>query len=413
VADAATGMAIDQDVLIKAEHVSKKFCRSLKRSLWYGVRDMAREVVGGGNCHDVLRQDEFWAIDDVSFEVRRGECLGLIGHNGAGKTTLLRMLNGLIKPDHGSITIRGHVGALIALGAGFNPILTGRENIYVNGGVLGLTKREVDQKIDDIVEFAEIAEFIDSPVHNYSSGMQVRLGFAVATSIEPDVLILDEVLAVGDAAFRAKCFKRIGDLARQSAILFVSHDQSQVVRICDKALLLDHGKPKYCGLPREALTQYRDLRVASAGRQICELDAAIAAWSLQPFKGEAPEGYRSGTPLRLSMTFHSRRRVTTGVCLINFFDESGTPAAQVDLSDKLREIPEGKSSLEVSLLRLDLAEGNYSINVAIFGAAKTQTIVHAVGCGILRVLGAPFLWTAYKAPVTDLVWLPCATVEQR
>src|SRR4029078_11456051 len=225
------------EVLVKVEGVSKKFCRNLKRSLWYAVEDIcsdlnpfskngssitthpleeAKDRLAGSpakskvppvdialteasNDKD-LRADEFWAVKDVSFELRRGECLGLIGHNGAGKTTLLKMLNGLIKPDKGRIELAVRVGALIALGAGFNPILTGRENIYVNGSVLGLTKKEIDSKFSDIVEFAEVGDFIDMPVQSYSAGMHVRLGFAVATAIKPDVLLLDEVLAVGDVA---------------------------------------------------------------------------------------------------------------------------------------------------------------------------------------------------------------------
>src|SRR5690606_1461878 len=163
------------EVLIEVEGVSKKFCRSLKRSMWYGLQDMAFEALGRGGAHDRLRHNEFWAVDGVSFQLRRGECLGLIGHNGAGKTTLLKMLNGLIKPHSGTIAINGRVGALIALGAGFNPILTGRENVYVNGAVLGLTRAEINDRFEEILDFAEMAEFIDSPVRNYSSGMRVRL----------------------------------------------------------------------------------------------------------------------------------------------------------------------------------------------------------------------------------------------
>ena len=230
------------NVLIKVEGVSKKFCRSLKRSLWYGMQDLGREITGrrhGGNGK--LRQEEFWAVKDVSFELKRGECLGLIGHNGAGKTTLLRMLNGLIKPDSGRIEMRGRVGALIALGAGFNPILTGRENIYVNASVLGLSKREIDEKIDEIIDFAEIGEFIDAPVQSYSSGMQMRLGFAVATTLNPDVLILDEVLAVGDVGFRTKCYNRIDKIADRSAIIFVTHSMPHVGRMCDKTIFMEKG----------------------------------------------------------------------------------------------------------------------------------------------------------------------------
>ena len=193
------------DVLVRAENIGKIFCRDFKKSLLYGVCDALHEFFPFPHAKEslpssgiMLRPSEFWANREISFEVRRGECLGLIGRNGAGKTTLLRMLNGLIKPDSGFIEVRGRVGAIIALGAGFNPVLTGRENVYVNGSLLGLSKKEIDGKIDDIIEFAEIGEFIDSPVQSYSSGMQVRLGFAVATAMDPDVLILDEVLAVGD-----------------------------------------------------------------------------------------------------------------------------------------------------------------------------------------------------------------------
>ena len=173
--------------LIEVEHVSKAFCRDLKRALWYGLKDISGELIGQRRDRSTLRRDEFWALNDVSFQVRRGECLGLIGRNGAGKTSLLRLLNGLVRPDSGQITMRGRIGALIALGAGFNPILTGRENIYINGSVLGLSKREVDAKLDEIIDFAEVREAIDAPVQTYSSGMKVRLGFSVATAMEPDV----------------------------------------------------------------------------------------------------------------------------------------------------------------------------------------------------------------------------------
>ena len=246
------------ETLIKVENVSKKFCRTLKKSLWYGMRDLGCELLGrghGGNGD--LRSDEFWAVKDVSFELKRGECLGLIGHNGAGKTTLLRMLNGLIKPDSGRIEIRGRVGALIALGAGFNPILTGRENIYVNASILGLCKREIDDKIDEIIDFAEIGEFIDSPVQNYSSGMAVRLGFAVAVNTEPDILLLDEVLAVGDVGFQAKCFNALSHFrGRGTAFVFVSHNMHQIARFADRALYLNRGRSIALGRVDGCLEHY-------------------------------------------------------------------------------------------------------------------------------------------------------------
>jgi len=229
------------EVLVKVEGLSKKFCKDLKTSLWYGVKDLVSGITGS-QANRELRDKEFWAIKDISFELRRGECLGLIGHNGAGKSTLLKILNGLINPDEGSVTMRGRVGALIELGAGFNPILTGRENIYNNGAVLGFTLKEIDAKVEEIIDFSEIREFIDMPVQNYSSGMKVRLGFSVAAQMEPDVLIIDEVLAVGDLGFYFKCLNKIGELIPKTAIIYVSHNMPQVARICTKILLLDKGK---------------------------------------------------------------------------------------------------------------------------------------------------------------------------
>lgn len=234
------------DILINVEGVSKKFCRKLKRSLLYGLQDIGSELIGRSRVPE-LRKDEFWAVNDVSFELKRGECLGLIGHNGAGKSTLLKMLNGLIKPDKGRIELKGRIGALIELGTGFNPILTGRENIYNNGAVLGFTKKEIDQKFDAIVDFAEIGDFIDTPIQNYSSGMKVRLGFSVAAQMEPDVLLVDEVLAVGDLNFRLKCFNLIDQIVEKSAVIFVSHSMQLVSRLCNQILMMEGGREMYKG----------------------------------------------------------------------------------------------------------------------------------------------------------------------
>jgi len=236
----------ENEVLIKVEGLSKKFCKDLKTSLWYGVKDLVSNISGNKEERE-LREQEFWAVKDINFELRRGECLGLIGHNGAGKSTLLKILNGLINPDAGKVTIKGRVGALIELGAGFNPILSGRENIYNNGAVLGFTKKEINSKVEEIIDFAEIREFIDMPVQNYSSGMKVRLGFAVAAQMEPDVLIIDEVLAVGDLGFVLKCFKTIDTILPNTAIVFVSHSMPMVSRICTQIILMEYGKSQFQG----------------------------------------------------------------------------------------------------------------------------------------------------------------------
>ncbi|CDH43062.1 ABC transporter ATP-binding protein [Candidatus Contendibacter odensensis] len=249
------------DTLIKVEGVSKKFCRSLKRSLWYGLQDLGSELRGrrhGGNGE--LRPDEFWAVQEVSFELKRGECLGLIGPNGAGKTTLLRMLNGLIKPDQGRIEMVGRIGALIALGAGFNPILTGRENIYVNASILGFSRSDVDRLFDEIIAFSGVGDFIDTPVQNYSSGMTVRLGFAVAAYMQPDILLVDEVLAVGDEGFQVKCLNKIGDLRKNgTVIILVSHNMHTISTYSDLILLKTREQALWFSDVGEGVTAYKQL----------------------------------------------------------------------------------------------------------------------------------------------------------
>jgi ABC-type polysaccharide/polyol phosphate transport system ATPase subunit len=264
---------MSEEAIVKVEHVSKKFCRSLKRSLWYGVKDLARELSARNGTHGIqMRPEEFLAVDDVSFELRRGECLGLIGPNGAGKSTLLKMLNGLSRPDAGRITIRGRVGALIELGTGFSPILSGRENIYVNGAVLGFSKKEIDRKFDEIVDFAELAEFIDAPVQSYSSGMRVRLGFAVAACLDPHILLVDEVLAVGDAAFRLKCMRTIRNRVDSGmTIILVSHQLGNIINVCGHAIWLDKGKIRNLGPADETCSAYETSLTTYpvvAGRQL-------------------------------------------------------------------------------------------------------------------------------------------------
>ena len=239
-------MKNDNDILVSVQNVSKKFSLDLKSSLKYGALDIIKSTFGI-KINKELRPKEFWAVQNISFQLKRGECIGLIGHNGAGKSTLLKVLNGLYTPDKGQIVMKGKVGALIELGAGFNPILTGRENIYNNASILGFTKKDVAEKIDSIIEFSEIEKFIDMPVQNYSSGMKVRLGFAIAAHLEPDVLIIDEVLAVGDLGFILKCFSKIDNLLPNTAVIFVSHNMPMVSRICNEVILIDHGKVTYQG----------------------------------------------------------------------------------------------------------------------------------------------------------------------
>lgn len=233
----------NNDVVLSGRGISKRFCRDLKRSLFYGVQDIVGELFGNRLQEKELRKSEFWALKNVNFELRRGEALGLVGANGAGKTTLLRIISGLIRPDRGSIAVIGKVAPLIALGAGFNPILTGRENLYVNMAILGLSKAEIDERFDEVVAFADIGEAIDTPVQSYSSGMSARLGFASAIHTEPDILLVDEVLAVGDSRFRGKCFQKLHELRQKgTSFILVSHDAHSILTVCESAVYLKQGE---------------------------------------------------------------------------------------------------------------------------------------------------------------------------
>ena len=270
---------MSQSPVVVVDRVSKKLCRRLRYSLWYGLTDLAAELTARERGEDLrLRYAEFLAVDDVSLELRPGECLGLVGHNGAGKTTLLKMLNGLIRPDKGRITMLGRVGALIELGTGFSQVLTGRENIYVNGAVLGFSKKEIDAKFDKIVDFAELGEAIDAPVQTYSSGMYVRLGFAVAAQLNPDIFLVDEILAVGDVAFRMKCFQYFLDLKRADrTIVVVSHNMIDINRVCDRVVVLDVGRKIHDGDLSAGIATYEDL-VSKTGRLADQRAVDAPAW---------------------------------------------------------------------------------------------------------------------------------------
>ncbi|MFA5422311.1 MAG: ABC transporter ATP-binding protein [Phycisphaerae bacterium] len=244
------------DVVVKVEGISKKFCRSLNRSMWYGASDIIRD----GLCiHNPvkLRKEEFWAVNDVSFELRRGEAMGIIGPNGSGKSTILKILNGIILPDTGKVSVRGRIGALISLGAGFHPQLTGRENIFINGAILGMSKREIDRNFDAIVDFSGLEEFLDMPVKHYSSGMFVRLAFSVAAHLDPDILLVDEVLAVGDVGFRAKSHGAIRQLRQKGAsIILISHNLPAVYETCERTLVLWKGETRFEGETAQAINMF-------------------------------------------------------------------------------------------------------------------------------------------------------------
>jgi lipopolysaccharide transport system ATP-binding protein len=248
------------DTLIKVEGLSKKFCRDFRTSLTYALADVGGELIGAKRDGQDLRPKEFWALKDISFDLKRGETLGLLGANGAGKSTLLKLLNGLIKPSAGRVEINGSMQALIELGGAFSPQLSGRENIYASAAMIGMGRKDIEAKFDEIVAFAELQDFIDAPVGTYSSGMKTRLGFSVATCIRPEILILDEVLSVGDESFKRKSLDYVARLREEaSGVIFVSHNMNQIRRICTKCIVLDGGLLKLIASPDMAIAHYYEL----------------------------------------------------------------------------------------------------------------------------------------------------------
>ena len=440
----------DGEVLVRVEGVSKKFCRSLKKSLWYGLCDIGGELnpmsrkadklkLGNSEngslsasqnvsiCPEAvspslgsdfspaaardenLRDGEFYAVRDVSFELRRGECLGLIGHNGAGKTTLLKMLNGLIKPDAGKITIRGRVGALIALGAGFNPILTGRENIYINGSVLGLSKREVDEKIDEIIDFAEIGEFIDTPVQNYSSGMSVRLGFSIASSLSPDVLILDEVLAVGDVGFVIKCLNRVRELSANAAVIFVSHQMQFVSSFCSRVIFMEHGVAKIDSEDiGQAMERYMAMVTHSrqeSGTGTAELHAVnIEGVRASEAVGSMPV-LSQGENLTLTTEFTITEIDEPARLTLAVDDETANQIITfpvVDEGGEALSFGPGRHQVQVNVGPIELNAGKYSIMFGITGMTTQMLLTRVQGVCPFQVLSQVSHWSKLVRPVTPV-----------
>lgn len=392
------------DALVRCEHVSKKFCRDLKKSLWYGVTDSIADLLlwttsprtfprPNGNptpsateMHD-LRPAEFWANKDVSFHLRRGECLGLIGRNGAGKTTLLKMLNGLIKPDEGRIEMHGRVGALIALGAGFNPVLTGRENAIVNGAVLGLSRYEIQQSLKDIIEFAELEEFIDTPVRNYSSGMQVRLGFAVAAMmIKPDVLILDEVLAVGDAGFRAKCYSRIDELMSNAAVILVSHSMEFISQCCSSVGLMNEGHLAIYEDPHEGIGAYNEIMHKSRDQHegaTVRIFPPIIDASVVIDKPHVPYG----APLNIEIHISSTQEIDDVDLYFSALDAARRPVMcwYSRRSEQRIDISEGDQTISVTINPLLLHDGTYTWNFFLSPPKSIERLVWITDGGKLSV----------------------------
>ncbi|MCU0514347.1 MAG: ABC transporter ATP-binding protein [Anaerolineae bacterium] len=377
-------------LLVDVQDISKKFCRDLKRSLLYGVRDVWTEI-RGGSVSPALRSKEFWALQDVSFQLRRGESLGIIGRNGAGKTTLLKILNGLIKPTRGSVTMRGRVQALIALNAGISPVLTGRENIYINGTMMGLSRHDIQQRLDAIVDFAEIGDFLDTPMRNYSSGMRVRLGFAVAIHVRPDVLIIDEVLAVGDQKFRRKARNAMAQLLEQEiALIFISHNLHEVMGITQQALWLDGGQVVQRGDSSAVCNAYLQSSLGGSvsqtgdipplqpgNKRTGELIVQEVQTQVNGVTGGRAVTVSSGTCLQFELTLHAQATIAEAVYhVFELHDLNGSNAGCVVINDHIQAVAGDRLTRRFEVTTGDLFAGDYVVayQIATEGGPEFENI---------------------------------------
>jgi lipopolysaccharide transport system ATP-binding protein len=372
---------MSKDVAIRVDNLSKKYILRGPQEKYRMMRDSIMSAVsfrrrvpragdpGGAPAHET----EFMALDDVSFSVPRGEAIGIMGHNGAGKSTLLKILSRITEPTSGSATLHGRVGSLLEVGTGFHLELSGRENMYLNGAILGMKKAEIDEKFDQIVDFAEVGEFIDTPIKHYSTGMHLRLAFALAAHLQPEILLIDEVLAVGDAQFQRKCLGKMEDVAAGGrTVLFVSHNLSAVKELCTTGLVLSHGRLLFQGPVVEAISRYTqsteepNLTTPHEGWQQLKLAKpdTPGEWVVQPHDATTysatlvlPADVTQG---RVFLMIHN----STGELLVHQRED-------VEFSDSV-ESDQRRLRVTVSLPPLWLAAGLYSVHFKFIGRTSSE-----------------------------------------
>jgi homopolymeric O-antigen transport system ATP-binding protein len=349
---------------LKLENVSKKY---LIRHETDAKRSFTRKLFS------FRKRENFWALKDISFKVHRGEALGIIGHNGAGKSTILKLLSRITTPTTGEIMINGRLAALIEVGSGFHPELTGRENIYLNGSILGMLRREITKKLDSIVEFAELRQFIDTPVKRYSSGMYVRLGFSIAAHLDPDILLLDEVLAVGDGAFQEKCIQRITELKKKgTTIVFISHDLSAIQKLCERVILLKNGHIEADGEPRETVELYQNssrLMHATDKARPGQISREAVITSLSFYADEEKESlsFETGMPMKAVLKYDVYKPLTDVIFEVQFYSQENQLYSFFS-SETLRkriDLEPGQGSIVFDCSSVGLSPGVYFVDAGI------------------------------------------------
>lgn len=367
--------------IIEVKHVTKEYNLGAVTSIKDSIRHSLAKLQG----KSTWQRERFKALNDIDFSIKEGEVVGIIGHNGAGKSTLLKHLANITQPTSGEVIVRGSIAPLIEVGAGVNPELTGRENIFLNGAILGMPKKAIQNKLDEIIEFSELEQFIDTPVKRYSSGMTVKLGFSIATSMDADILIIDEVLAVGDLAFQRKCFDRMEHLIKKQGktVLLVSHNIRQINRMCDRVILLDHGTVTSDGDPIEVSNQFyeeNNQRILDNIQKNKQQELAtdlleITDLAMISETGEQVERINSGDPLRVDLKLKLKKDIerpeivigthtTDFVYLTASSTELNTPSINV--------LKAGEHRISLTHANFPMKPGVYGVRVAIFDSQRNS-----------------------------------------
>ncbi|HWW00905.1 MAG TPA: ABC transporter ATP-binding protein [Candidatus Acidoferrum sp.] len=376
---------------------------SLARRLWSAVRGpvVSGPVVGGPSCED------FWALKDVSFEVNQGDVVGIIGRNGAGKSTLLKILSRITEPTEGRVRIKGRVASLLEVGTGFHPELTGRENIFLNGAILGMHRTEIRQKFDEIVAFAEVEKFLDTPVKRYSSGMYIRLAFAVAAHLEPEILIVDEVLAVGDAEFQKKCLGKMQEVSTGGrTVLFVSHNMAAIETLCSSAFVLNRGNLLFQGEVRKSLAFYQSLQtdaftvVSERTDRTGSGAARCVDVLLLDANGQSQNIIKSGDAFAVVFEVKSKGTINRVLPGLNITNALGQRVATFwgGFTDSEVTLEPGRNRLLLRVNRLDLLPGDYTLSALLGLDGETIDVVEDV---LQMSVVAPAKWSPARFPTLD------------
>jgi ABC-type polysaccharide/polyol phosphate transport system ATPase subunit len=410
-------MKQNPSIPIRAEHVSKRYQLGLAHT---SLREAVASLFRRNTRNNNYSPDQLWALQDVSFEVKQGRALGIIGHNGAGKTTLLKLLSKVSYPTSGLIRVQGRVSSLIELGAGFHPDLTGRENVYLNGVILGLKKREIDALFEKVVDFAELQQFIDTPVKRYSSGMYVRLGFSVAAHVEPEILLVDEVLAVGDISFQNKCAERMNQLrANGTTILFVSHSLHAVAGLCDSALLLDHGQVLVNGPVQEVAQMYQRLmseKIASRVKRLSKEKAKeagkqidITQVELLDAQGNVRDAFELGETLVARIHYRAYCRIDSPLFSAGFVRSDGLHVcSETSLGQLEPSFVDGEGVVKLEVPSLRVIPGSYLLSTSVIERNSLQPYVHEKMASFSVFSPQRYIDAAYGVFLPEFEW---ATVE--